>query len=206
MLNAVSQAVGEKAFGKLGIEFSLHNYPKARALVSANAGVVDGDAYRVVDFHKKTNGKYSNLLIVNVPFMSIHWTAFVTDKLKNAQINGWDDMKNYKVVGIRGNKTMEFRMKEHLSDSNRHLVTHYEQAFGMLFKGRIDIVIAKPSVGKDYLKKHKNLHMVGKFEVQDLYFYLHKKHQNLIPKLESELKQLKDNGTLRKLETSIRAS
>ena len=158
MLNEIAQAVGDRVFGKYNIKFTLKNFPKARALVAANSGEVDGDAYRVYDFHKRSGGKFPNLTLVNSPFMTIYWTAFVTDKLKDLKINGWEDMKKFRVAGIRGNKTMELRMKDFLSENNRFIVTHYEQAFGMLFKGRVDIVVGKPNVGISYMKKHKNLH------------------------------------------------
>ena len=61
-LNDVVQEVGSRAFGKYNIEFGLRIYPKARALLAANSGDADGDAYRVFDLHKKTEGKFSNLI------------------------------------------------------------------------------------------------------------------------------------------------
>ena len=204
LLNGVARAVGERAFGKYGIKLILKDFPKERALVHANSGAVDGDAYRVVDFHQRTNGKFGNLVRINIPYMAIVWTAFVTDKLKDAEINGWGDMKSYRVAGIRGNKLMESRMKESLPKSNRIILTRYSQAFGMLLKGRVDIVVGKPNVGTSYLKKHKNLVAKGRFEVQDLYFYLHKKHRNLIPKLEAALRSMQSQGLLAKIEQDVR--
>ena len=204
-LNGVVQAVGDRAFGKYDIKFTLKNFPKARALVVANTGEADGDAYRVYDFHKKTKGKYPNLTLVDAPFMSIYWTAFVTDRLNGSKINGWKDMKNLRVVGIRGNKTMEYRMKEHFSKDNRNLVTRYHQAFEMLLKGRVDVVLGKPSVGAKYMKNYDNINMFGRFEVQDLYIYLHKKHQHLVPKIESEIRAMREDGTLSKIEQEVRS-
>ena len=205
-LNGVSKAVGEKAFGKHGIKFALKDYPKARALANANSGKADGDAYRVLDFHKRTKGKYPNLKIVNETFVSIYWTAFVREDLKDRKINGWEDMKNFRVAGIRGNKTMEFRFNEHLNKDQQYIVNDYDQAFAMLMKGRVDMVIAKPSVGISYKKKYKNLYALGKFEVQDLYFYLHQKHQHIIPKIESSIREMRQDGLLVEIEKKVRDS
>lgn len=205
LLNRVAQAVGDRAFGKFDIKFVLKDFPKARALANANSGIADGDAYRVLDFHKKTEGRYPNLTLINAPYISISWTAFVNKSLKDTPINDWEDMKNYRVTGIRGNKTMEYRLKEHLPKENRFIVENYSQAFAMLEKNRVDIVIAKPSVGIAFRKKNPNLRPVGRFEVHDLYMYLHKKHQHLIPGIESEIRAMEKDGTLSKIEQEVRS-
>jgi polar amino acid transport system substrate-binding protein len=204
LLNGVAQEVGTRVFGKYNIKFSLRTYPKERALASANSGEADGDAYRVYDLQKKTGGKYSNLIRVDVPYISIYWTAFVGDKYKDIKITGWKDLANYRVVAIRGNKTMEARMIEFVPKENREVVGRYKQAFEMLLRGRVDVVVGKPTVGMSYLKKHKNLHMIGEFEDQDIYMYLHKKHKQLIPKIEFELREMKKSGALLNIEKMVR--
>ena len=179
LLSGVVKEVGTRAFGKYNIKFRLSTYPKARALKAANAGHVDGDAYRVFDLHKRTGEKFTNLIRVDVPYISIHWTSYVSDKYKDIIITGWKDLATYNVAGIIGNKLMEARMNEFIPKVNQTLVGTYEQAFNMLMLGRVDVVVGKPTVGMSYLKKHKTLHMIGKFEVQDIYIYLHKKHKKL---------------------------
>jgi len=204
LLNGVAQEVGTRAFSKYDIKFRLRTYPKARALVVANSGIADGDAYRVYDFHKRTGGKFPNLIRVGAPYISIYWTAFVGDKYKDIKVVGWKDLANYRVVAIRGNKTMEARLNEFVPKENRTVVGQYEQAFKMLLLGRVDVVVGKPSVGVSYLEKHKNLHMVGEFEDQDIYMYLHKKHKQLIPKIERELQEMKKSGELLEIEKMVR--
>ncbi|MEH6405625.1 MAG: transporter substrate-binding domain-containing protein, partial [Sneathiella sp.] len=204
LLNGVAQEVGTRAFGKYNIEFGLRTYPKARALLVANSGIVDGDAYRVYDLQKRTAGKFPNLLRVDVPYISIYWTAFVGDKNKGLKVTGWKDLANYRVVAIRGNKTMEARLNEFVPKENRAVVGKYEQAFEMLLQDRVDIVVGKPSVGVSYLKKYKSLHMIGEFEHQDIYMYLHKKHKQLIPKIEFELREMKKSGALLNIEKMVR--
>ena len=203
LLNGVAQEVGTRAFGKHNIKFMLRTYPKARALYSAHSGLADGDAYRVFDLHKKTKGQFSNLIRVDAAYVSIYWTAFVRDKYKDIKVTGWKDLANYKVVGIRGNKTMEASMNKFVPKVNQSIVNTYEQAFYMLKTGRVDVVVGKPSVGWSYLEKDTNLHMTGKFQINDIYMYLHKKNKRLIPKIEFELRKMKESGELINIEKMV---
>ena len=99
---------------------------------------------------------------------------------------------------------MEVRINDYVPKKNQSFVTTYEQAFGMLIHDRVDVVIGKPIVGASYLRKHKHLRTSGKFQVQDIYIYLHKKHKKLIPKIELELQEMKDSGELLKIEKMVR--
>jgi len=202
-LNTVVQEVGTRAFGKYDIKFSLMTYPSERALSTANFGDVDGDAYRVFDLHDKTGGKYPNLVRVDFPYISIHFTAFVKDN--NIRITGWEDLANYKVAVIRGNKTMEAHVNKFVPRERQSVVHSYKQAFSMLLLDRVDIVVGKPIVGASYVKNN-NLYMTGKFQFQDIYMYLHKKHKKLIPKIEIELRKMKESGELRNIENMVRNS
>ncbi len=202
-LNTVVQEVGTRAFGKYNIKFSLMTYPSARALRTANFGDVDGDAYRVFDLHDKTGGKYPNLIRVDFPYISIHFTAFVKDK--DIRITGWEDLANYRVAVIRGNKTMEFHMNKFVPRERQADVHSYKQAFAMLLRDRVDIVVGKPIVGASYVKNN-NIYMTGKFQIQDIYMYLHKKHKQLIPKIEIELRKMKESGELQNIENMVRNS
>ncbi|MGL1893473.1 MAG: transporter substrate-binding domain-containing protein [Spirochaetaceae bacterium] len=200
-LNSVVQEVGTRAFGKYNIKFSLKTYPSKRALLTANSGQVDGDAYRVYDLYEKTGGQYPNLIRVDVPYISIYFTAFVKDK--GIKITGWEDLTNYRVTVIRGNKTMETQVDEFVPPERQAVVGSYKQAFTMLEHNRVDIVVGKPIVGADYVKKY-NLSMTGKFQFQEIYMYLHKKHEQLIPKIKMELQKMKDSGELQDIEKMVR--
>jgi polar amino acid transport system substrate-binding protein len=204
LLNGVAQEVGTRVFGKYNIDFKLRTFPKARALAMANAGDADGDAYRVYDLQKISGGKYPNLMRVDAPYISIYWTAFVSNNYKDIKVTGWKDLANYNVAAIRGNKKMEARLNEFVPKEKRTLVNSYEQAFKMLRRGRVDVVVGKPSVGVSYLKKHKDLHMIGEFENQNIYMYLHKKHKQLIPGIEFELRKMKKSGALLNIEKIVR--
>jgi len=204
LLNGVAQEVGTRVFGKYNIIFKLRTYPKARALATANSGKADGDAYRIYDLQKITGGKFPNLIRVDAPYISIYWTAFVGDKNKDIKVTGWKDLANYRVAGIRGNKRMEARMNEFVPKENSTITNNYKNAFRMLLHGRVGVVVGKPAVGVNYLKKYKSLHMIGKFEVQDIYMYLHKKHKQLIPKIEFELREMKKSGELLNIEKMVR--
>jgi hypothetical protein len=200
----MAQKVGSKVFGKYDISFKLKNYPKSRALIQANSGIVDGDAYRVFNLHEISKGEYPNLIRINESYLSVSFTAFVTDKLKELKITGWKDMKDYKTSVIRGNKKMEENAQKYLPEENRVEVAEYKQAFKMLLRNRLDIIVGKPSVGISFMKENKNIHMIGKFGTRKLYFYIHKKYKFLIPKIEAEIRKLKEDGSLLQIENDIR--
>ena len=204
-LYKVVQQVGKLAFGKYNIKFSQKIYPHARGLILANDGRIDGGAARVFDLHKKTKDEFSNLLRVDESFMTIYWTAFVQEKNKDIKIEGWRDLKKYRVASLIGNKTMETRLRKFVLKENIFSVGSYEQAFGMLQRGRLDVVVGKPSVGIPFLKNNTHFLMKGKFENADLYMYLHKKHKGIIPSIEAELKKLKVDGTLDKINEKVLA-
>ena len=203
MLDAVVQEVGTIAFGKHNLKFTIKEFPKEKALSIANSGKVDGDAYRVFDLHQRTKGEYPNLIRVDEPYISIYYTAFVTDKHKHIEVFGWKNLSNYRVAGIKGNKTMEVRLKKFVPKNNRFLIETYAESFKMLLSDKIDVIVAKPSVGVNFLKKHNNLHMIGKFESTDIYIYLHEKHEGLVSKIESEIRKMKNDGTLQKIEERV---
>jgi hypothetical protein len=204
LLSKMALAVGSRVFGKYNIKFRLKSYPTSRALVQANLGIVDGDAYRVFDLHKISKGEYPNLIRINETYLSVSFTAFVTDNLKNKSFTGWKDMKDYKAAVIRGNKKMEARARKHLPEKNRVEVIDYDQAFKMLLRNRLDIVVGKPSVGVSYMKENNNLHMIGKFGERKLFFYIHKKHKSLVSKIELEIKKLRESGELKEIENKVR--
>ena len=131
--------------------------------------------------------------------------SILTKRNKKTKIEGWEDMNKYRVAVIIGNKTMEVRLKQFVLEENIIAVSSYEQAFKMLQLHRLDVVVGKTSVGVQFIRKNKNIHMKGKFEYHDLYMYLHKKHKNIIPIIESELKKLKVDGTLEKINQKVLA-
>jgi len=200
-LNTVVQEVGTRAFGKYNTKFSLITFPSERALITANSADVDGDAYRVFDLHNKTGGQYPNLIRVDFPYISIHFTAFVKDK--DIRITGWQDLANYRVAVIRGNKTMETHVNEFVAPERQAVVGSYKQAFSMLLLDRVDIVVGKPIVGASYVNNN-NIYMTGKFQIQDIYMYLHKKHKQLIPKIEMELRKMNESGELKNIDNMVR--
>ena len=105
---------------------------------------------------------------------------------------------------IRGNKTMEAQINKFVPKKNQRFVAYYESAFKLLLNDRVDVVVGKPIVGKKYLSMNKNLATSGKFQYQDVFIYLHKKHKDLIPMLEKEIRQMRLSGELKEIEEKVR--
>jgi len=190
------------AFQKNGVKFTIKQFPKERSLYEANEGNIDGDGYRVYELQERTGGIYPNLVRVNEPYVNVYFSAFVTNP--KIEINNWSDLKaDYKVGIIRGNKTAELRLKEYVSEKNQNIIVSHEAAFKMLSEGRVDVVVTGSLDGAKEMKGYKNIYAKGKFEAMDIYLYLNKKHSDLIPKIEAEVRKMKKDGTIDKIEKKV---
>lgn len=119
---------------------------------------------------------------------------------KNTQfpVQGWQSLEPYKIGIRRGAKIVEVNTK----GMKRHVVSQYEQLFKLLDIGRIDIAVTSRVQG---------LTLIQKFDLEgfkilepplkttNLYHYLHKKHENLVPKITASLQEMEKKGEILKI-------
>lgn len=190
--------VGE-ALGRIGYGMEAVRLPAERALINANAGIDDGDLSRIAGLQKI----YPNLIQVPETVMEVEFVAFTRDL--EFPIRGWQSLKPYSVAYITGWKILERNIAE-AAELTR--VKNVDQLFALLLKNRVDIIVYSRWSGLDYIKQH---HLRGvkilepTLDRQNMYVYLHKKHQILVPKLAVALRTMKLDGSYRRAYQKILA-
>ncbi len=179
--------VAKEAFRRAGVELRLVKLPAERALISANAGVEDGDITRIAGLEKQ----YPNL--IRVPEKLLDWTfaAFA----KNAALPGqWDTIRPRPVGHIKG-----WKIYEQLMAGAPQVITadDAEQLFRLLALGRIEVALYEHWMGLA-LAKQQGIEDARPLQpalaTREMFIYLHKRHAELVPRLAEALRALKEEG------------
>ena len=188
------QELSREAFRRIGWDFRLVSLPSERSLQAADNGEVDGEGLRVAGL----GGQYPNLVQVPERYIGVSFVAFGKDpSIKLAQ--GWDSLKPYSVSFITG-----WKMFENNAGSAR-LVTKVgkaEQMFRMVEGDRVDLALYTKADGVALVK---NLGLNGIVPLTpalkdvDMYLYLHKRHEALVPKLAQALRSMKADGSYERI-------
>lgn len=185
-----------QAYRSLGIDFKIVEYPALRAINEANAGHTDGELYRI----KGVDAEYKNLLMIPVFLFEVDAVVF-TKKL-NIEVAGFESLKNYSIAFHRGIKFVEYGSK----GMERTIVNSLEHAFLLLNKERVDIVVDTLFSGLDIIKR-KNYKTIMVLEPPlkrvDVYHYLNKKHEDLVPKISASLQKMHKEGIIEKEKASF---
>ena len=91
-----------EAYKKIGITAEINFLPNERALLYSNKGTTDGETARVLAI---TN-EFPNLVVVPVPLRRIAIVGYST-KNEVIPITGWESLKPYKIVFVRGSKILQ---------------------------------------------------------------------------------------------------
>jgi polar amino acid transport system substrate-binding protein len=173
-----------EAYRRLGMEAFIVSMPAERSLVSANAGETDGELYRRAGIEKN----YPNLLMVPVPVASYEVVAFASTS-STLSIHNWASLPPWRMAFVKGIKVIE----ENTAGMQTVPVATLQQAFGMLDKGRVDLVLANRISGLATLRSMK----LAGIEPRSLplaafpvYHYLHVSREALLPRLSQVLQDM----------------
>jgi polar amino acid transport system substrate-binding protein len=169
------------AYKYLNIKVEFIELPSVRSLWVANNGMVDGIESKIAGIDKI----YPNLLMIKVPtkFSSL----FVCTKKANVEVNGWESLRAYRIAYLRGIKIIE----EKLQGFQIEGVTTIQQAFMMLDHDRVDVLIADIYQTIEILPNYPSIKMLSPaIDSFPVYHYVHKKHADLVPKLEIIFEEL----------------
>lgn len=172
-----------KVYKKLGIEITYTSLPPARSLYSSNTGVTDGELFRI----KSINKTYSNLKIVPTPVYIMSGTGLI----KKEKFHKDKNLKN-KIFWLEHSIVWQLNyIKKHNYPNMKGM--DYRKAVQLLKLNRIDIILGGKSTLEGIIARHR---LVG-YEViepplveEKLYHFVHKKHEKLIPKITTLLKQI----------------
>lgn len=190
--------IAREGFHRIGVDIKVVSLPSERSLVAANLGEVDGEGLRVAGL----SAQYPNLVQVPERFVRISFVAFAKDATIPLD-NGWDSLKPYRVAFING-----WKMFEANASGARvvHKVDKPDQMFRMLDDGRVDLVLYTRADGTQ-LARSLGLTSIAPLSPPlrdvDMYLYLHKKHQALVPRLGQALRDLKADGTYNRILSGI---
>lgn len=191
-----SEVVVREAYRRLGIEVQIRKYPGERALKLANSGQVDGDVQRIDALSRK----YENLIQLRPAINYIEAAAFSRDT--TIAINNWDGLRPYSLGIIRGIKFAENNTR----GMRTYVAKNYAGLFRMLEGKRVELAIS-PSLNGRY--QMTILGIKGIIELKpsisrfDLFHYIHKKHANLKPKLETVFRKMKTSGELSRIREHV---
>lgn len=185
--------VAKEAYKLIGIDIDIHRLPHARSGTSVNEGIDDGNGPRIDGYRKY----FPNLRMIPEKVIDFDFVGFTKDPSINPQ--GWDDLADLSVGIISGWKILEINIKKSQSLTK---VRNTEQLFKLLDNGRADIVLIERWQGLHAARQQgiKTLHVVEPpFISKEMFFYLHKKHEGLVPKLVKALKEMKRDGSYDRL-------
>lgn len=182
------------------ISISFEVLPAERSLVLVNQGINDGECCRIPAV---LMAQYHNLIAIDESFFSARFSAFAK-KHKNP-VTSFKDLKPFSVGTVEGWKIAVQKIKE-TDPVEVHIVTTPEQLMQMLAQDRLDYGV----VG--YLSGLKSISMLNIDSIKaidpplvekPLFLILNKKHQALIPKFNTVLKEMQKDGTISKLYSEL---
>lgn len=192
------EQLGRESFHRAGLELKLISLPSERSLVAANQAEVDGEGLRVTGL----TAQYPNLVQIPERFVRISFVAFAKDATINLD-GGWDSLASYRVAFINGWKMFEANARH---AKVIHKVDKPEQMFRMLDEGRVDVVLYTRADGI-LLTRELGLSSVAPLSPSlrdvDLYLYLNRKHETLVPRLTQALREIKADGTYNRILSAI---
>ena len=187
----ITKNAAQAIYDEAGITIIWENAPSERALILANEGKYDGDIARV----PQIEAKFTNLMRVPTPLAVTATYAYV----KNNSISlpgGIADLGSYKVGVTRGEKLSEAAA----ANADPNLVNEKLSLFKMLDAGRIDIMVAISTTTDPLLKiegyENKFIKIEPPLIELPVFTYVHKKNEDLIPRLDAAVKKLVEDGTL----------
>jgi len=196
--NLIEQEIGRiiipKIYQKLNIDVDISPKPGKRAQAYATSGKKDGEIMRIWTYGVENK----TTIRVPTPYYKLETMAFIKKDSKII-INSKDDLKNYKLIKVRGVKHTNNVTVDLANVKN---VDSTEQMMKFLYAGRADIALTNTVDGLLVLKKlgYTNIIPVDKpLAILDLYHYIHEKNNHLVLKVDKVIKQMKANGELQKV-------
>ncbi len=179
-------------FKRIGVEVTVTRVPSERSLINVNAGLDDGDLFRVAGMERE----YPNLVLVPEKMLDNDFVVFT--KREDIEIRKWDDLKPYGVAFVIGWKPYELNVK-----GTRDLAktSSIDLLLPMLENGRADLVLMDRWQGGWIAKQQQFKGRVLEPPLLRIaeFMYLNKKHAALAPKAAKALADMKADGSYQKL-------
>eukprot|EP00828_Plagiopyla_frontata_P031207 TRINITY_DN41046_c0_g1_i2.p2 TRINITY_DN41046_c0_g1~~TRINITY_DN41046_c0_g1_i2.p2 ORF type:complete len:275 (-),score=55.36 TRINITY_DN41046_c0_g1_i2:97-921(-) len=186
-----------EAYGRIGYDVRVEGVPAERALVMSDQGVVDGEAARV----PVIEAVCPNLIRVPTPLYMNRVVVF--SRIGDIGLSdGWEGLYPYRVGVVRGYKFVD----KMTASMNRVVAPDYENLFSMLENGRLDIVVTEYFEALPALKElqpHNVRILLPPLAYNPMYHYLHKRHADLVPRIDKVLREMRREGRMEALQREI---
>jgi polar amino acid transport system substrate-binding protein len=176
-------------FQRLDINIETVNLPAERGLLASNSGLEDGEMSRVAGLEKT----YPNL--IRVPESIMQWEFVAVGKSRPGGEFTWDSLKHKHVAIINGWKILENKMPP---ETKLVKVKYPKQLFKMLQRDRVDYIVYENWGARQFLQEYQMTDaqiIFPPLETKNMYIYLHKKHNKLVPEVARILHAIKQDGT-----------
>lgn len=196
--NLIEQDVGRiiipEIYKKLGIDVTITPRPGKRAQKEATSGRADGEIMRIWTYGEEN----PTTVRVPTPYYYLETMGFVK-KGSGVVINTKDDLKKYRLVKVRGVK--------HTNNISVGVDDVYDSASTELMMrflngGRADIALTNTVDGLMALRELEIIDIVPlekPLAVLELYHYIHQDHIDLVSRVDTVIKNMKESGELEKL-------
>jgi polar amino acid transport system substrate-binding protein len=182
--------VVKEALRRAGLSAVISHQPSERALANVNSGQDDGNFARVAGLE----GRYPNLVRVPEALTILTFTPFA--RPPGPRIRDWADLEPYNVGHVIGWKILEDRIPQAKSLTR---VKDGDTLFDLLAKGRIDVAVYDLLQGREIIRRG-NLTVVPldpPLARKEMFLYLNRRHEALVPVLAQTLRDMKQDGTYR---------
>jgi polar amino acid transport system substrate-binding protein len=187
-------SVGRELFRRLEIEATLTALPAERALINVNSGLDDVDLFRPPGIEKR----HPNLIMVPERVIDMDFVAYT--KRADIKIRKPEDLHPYTVGIPNGWFVVESRLK---SPNEFTRTPTFNELYNLISKDRIDVIILTRYGGPKTVNSEAQVRHLIAHEpplVQSgMFMYMNKKHAALVPRLAQALKDMKTDGSYKKI-------
>lgn len=189
--------VVREAFRRIGLSLHIEHLPAERSLINANEGIEDGVYVRVEGLDRV----YTNLRRVPEKIGDYEFVAF--GRHKDLRIAGWESLADYHVAIVTGWKILEQNI---VASRSLTKVKDASLLFQALIDDKVDLVVYNRLDGYGQIKEMK---LQGVYALQsplatkEMFLYLHKSREGLVPLLCEALRAMKADGTYEGIKTSV---
>ena len=194
IVNTPDQIVGTEilraVYAKAGISIEIISVSGARALKESSEGRLDGEVHRILEI----GSTYPSLLKVPTEISYVEATVF--SKNKDFLVSDCQSLKGKLIGRVRGIKHAEICTK---GMSKVAIFSDSSSLIKSLNNDIIDYAITAKFNGLVQLKKlgiHTIVALKPALSKKPLFHYLHEKHADLIPKIDSIIMNMTKNGEL----------
>lgn len=189
----VAEAFLDEIYSRSGLDVEVRYLPHLREIHDANTLVIDGTLSRT----PIATRDYPNL--IKVPYPLFKETIEAASLKPGIHIDSWEDLQQYKVGILRGNRTPYLLAEAHAVDI--HLFNTWNSGLAMLQEGRIDVILGMRNIinGAAQRAGVDNVSFSPPLARTYSYHCLHKSHKDLAPRIARSIEEMLKDGTSRRI-------